>query len=78
MKITTEDQALADRFPTKPSTYGYGMSMSDAKISPKQLERLLKLGLIKVATNRYCGGQLNDSPGKGTFLRQVTTFIRKT
>lgn len=77
MKITKEDIELANRFPTKPSTYGYGKNMMEAKISPAQLDRLLKLGLIEIATNRYCGGQLNDNPGKGYFLRQVTTFLRK-
>lgn len=76
MKITPTDKELASRFPLTASTYGYGMSMAEAKISPAQLDRLLKLNLIKIATNLYCGGGLNDKPAKGSFLRHVTTFLR--
>lgn len=76
MKITPADKELAGRFPIKASTYGYGMSMAEAHVNPAQLDRLLKLKLIRIATDRYCGGGLNDRPAKGSFLRNITTFLR--
>ena len=77
MKVTTVDVELAKRFRFTPSVYGSGTSMAEARVSPAQLERLLKLNLIKVSTDRYCGGIANTTPAKG-WLRNVTTFLRNT
>lgn len=75
MKTTPADVELAKRFPVKPSTYGYGLSAADARCSPAQIDRLLKLELIKISSNGYCGGIHGQKPAKG-WLRDVTTFIR--
>lgn len=77
MKVTPEDIALATRFVFKPTKFGYGTSMAEARVNPAQLDRLLKLKLITIATNRYCGGIANTTPAKG-WLRNVTTFLRNT
>ena len=77
MKVTTVDVELTKRFVFTPSVYGYGTSMAEARINPAQLDRLLKLKLITIATNRYCGGIASDTPAKG-WLRNVTTFLRTT
>ena len=77
MKVTAVDVELAKRFLLTPSVYGYGTSMAEARVSPVQLDRLLKLNLIKVSTDRYCGGIATATAAKG-WLRNVTTFVRTT
>ena len=77
MKVTPGDLALAQRFVDVPTSYGYGTSMAEAKVSPAQLDRLMKLKLIKISTDRYCGGVATANPAKG-WLRNVTTFLRTT
>jgi hypothetical protein len=72
MKITPADIELAERFPRKTSQYGYGGTMAQAKVSPQQLERLIKLNLVKEATNHICG--TDNTSAKG-WLRDYTTFI---
>ena len=81
MNITPADYDLADRFVYIPtSMYGYGTAMGEAKISPAQLERLIKLNLIKLSPScaergGYCGGDALKNPGKG-FGRMATSFVR--
>lgn len=81
MKITPVDFDLADRFVQKPaSSWGYGTSPGDARVSPAQLDRLLKLKLIELSPacaerGGYCGGDALKNPGKG-FGRTATTFVR--
>ena len=75
MKVTPEDIALAKRFVFTPEHFDYGTSMAAAKVSPAQLDRLLKLGLIKISTDNYCGSIVTQKPAKG-WLRTVTTFLR--
>lgn len=85
MKVTNADKELADRFPSEKSGCDmfdqngswYGKNASDAKVSPQQLDRLLNLGLIKMAPNGdgYCGGSHGQKPGKG-WTRKVTGFVK--
>lgn len=81
MKTTPQDYDLADKFIYVPtSSYGYGTYPGEAKVSPAQLDRLLKLSLIKLSpscTERggYCGGDALKNPGKG-FGRMSTSFVR--
>ena len=77
MKVTLADIELANRFVFKPTKFGYGTSMAEARVNPAQLDRLLKLKLITISTNRYCGGIASDTPAKG-WLRNVTTFLSNT
>lgn len=80
MKITSSDYDMADRFVYVPtSSYGYGTYPGDAKVSPDQLTRLLKLELIKLAprseSGSYAGEDSLKNPGKG-FGRMATSFVR--
>lgn len=81
MKITDQDIELANRFPTETSDWGFGKVAADAKVSPQQLQRLLKLGLIKpTERSRQWGGFAGSDGAKkygaGHMGRHCTDFVR--
>lgn len=78
MKITSADVEMASRFPTVADHHGFAKSMSDAKLSPLQLQRLLKLGLIKPSRQNSAVDSPTAQPGRGSFLRQTDHYIRTT
>ena len=76
MKATDQDYELALRFPTTADGWGFAKSMSDAKVSPSQLEKLLKLGLLKPSRQNGAAPSPMATPGKGSFFRGTDHYIR--
>ncbi|ADM80149.1 hypothetical protein phiAS5_ORF0306 [Aeromonas phage phiAS5] len=72
MKITKVDIELQSRFVDKGDSYGFGTTQSAAKCSTAQIERLLKLGLIKMCRDVKCVAQ-KDFRG---FVRSGTHYCK--
>lgn len=74
MKVTAADLELQSRFVDYPNAHGFGTTQSDAKLNNKQIDRLLKLKLIKVCRAVRCEG-LTDHNG---FKRSGTHYCKNS
>ena len=72
MKATKQDLELASRFADKANSYGFATTQGDAKCTNQQIEKLLKLGLIKVSRGVHCIAQ-KDFRG---FARRGTHYCK--
>ena len=72
MKVTKNDITMQSLFVDKADTYGFGTTQSKAKLSNKQIQRLLDLKLIKVCRQVNCVG-IADHNG---FVRSGTHYCK--
>jgi hypothetical protein len=76
MKTTDNDIELALKFPAEATVWGFGKTMAEAKLSPKDLQRLLDLKLIKPSRTNNAAPSPTAKQGVGAFFRRTDSYIR--